>query len=97
MMLKRSPINWLLPLLLLLLLQYRLWFDDTGLVESASLKQRVTQLEQDNRVQQSENDLLLADVLELRNGTELLEEKAREDLGLIKADETFILFNEAAE
>lgn len=88
--------RWVFPALLLLVVQYRLWFDDTGLIESAALKHQVAKLEQDNAVQQQENDVLLAEVLELRNGTELLEEKAREDLGLIKRDETFVLFSDEA-
>lgn len=85
---------WVLPFVLLLIVQYRLWFDDTGLVASKTLKQQIAALEQDNNVHQAENDFLLAEVMELRQGTELLEEKAREELGLIKEGEVFILFDE---
>ena len=91
---KNSSITWLVPLVLLLLVQYRLWFDDTGLIVSQALKQKIAQLEQDNNVHQAENDFMLTEVLELRHGQELLEEKAREELGLIKQGESFVLFDD---
>lgn len=80
------------PVLLLLVLQYRIWLDDAGVVASRALEQKIAKLHQDNEVQQSENDALLAEVKDLRSGTSLLEEKAREDLGLVRKGETFILF-----
>ncbi|MDK2778519.1 MAG: septum formation initiator family protein [Pseudomonadota bacterium] len=81
-----------IPVLLLLILQYRIWFDDSGVIATRALQQKITRLHEDNEVQQSENDALLAEVGDLRSGTSLLEEKAREELGLIRKGETFILF-----
>ena len=83
---------WLLPVLLFLYLQARIWFDDTGVVANKQLEKQIIKLHSDNALQQSENQALLAEVLELRHGTELLEEKAREDLGLIRQNESFIFF-----
>ncbi|MCA6061402.1 septum formation initiator family protein [Thalassolituus sp. ST750PaO-4] len=83
---------WLVLPVLLLLLQYRIWLDDSGVVASRQLQQRIALLREDNEVQQSENDALLAEVEDLRHGQTLLEEKAREDLGLVRDGETFILF-----
>lgn len=80
------------PVLLLLILQYRIWLDDTGIVASRALEQRIAKLHEDNEVKQSENDALMAEVHDLRTGTSLLEEKAREDLGLVREGESFILF-----
>lgn len=88
---------WLLPAALLLLVQYRLWFDDTGVVSNHALEQRIALLQQDNDVQQAENDALMTEVLELRDGTALLEEKAREELGLVREGESFILFVDPPE
>lgn len=88
----RATLAWLVPLVLILVVQYRLWFDDTGFFANRELSQRITLLEQDNAVHQNTNDALLAEVLALRSGTELLEEKAREELGLIRQGESFILF-----
>lgn len=83
-----------IPILLILVVQYRLWFDDSGWFASQALKKQIAAITQDNAVHQDENNYLLAEVEELRNGTELLEEKAREELGLIKEGESFILFAE---
>lgn len=88
---------WLLPLLLLLLLQYRLWFGDSSVQASQALERRIQQLQQDNAVQQSENDALFTEVQDLRDGTSLLEEKAREELGLVREGESFILFVDPPE
>lgn len=88
----KSTTVWALPMLLLLLVQYRIWFDDTGFFANRELSQKVALLEQDNAVHQAENNALLAEVLALRSGTELIEEKAREELGLVGSGEAFILF-----
>ncbi|AHK14911.1 MAG: septum formation initiator family protein [Thalassolituus sp.] len=78
--------------LLLLLLQYRLWFDDSGVVASNELRQLTDTMESNNLHQQQVNRDLMAEVHDLKTGTALLEETAREDLGLIRDGETFILF-----
>ena len=87
--------KWILsltiPVLLILLLQYRLWFDDTGVVASWQLEQQMTELEQDIAAQQVRNDWLKAEVKDLRQSDDLIEEKAREDLGFIGQDESFYL------
>lgn len=88
---------WVLPALLLLLVQYRLWFGDSGVVSNKALERRIQQLQQDNAVKQADNDALFTEVQDLREGTLLLEEKAREELGLVREGESFILFIDAAE
>ncbi|WP_419813144.1 FtsB family cell division protein [Bacterioplanoides sp.] len=93
----RWLIYTLIPAALLLILLYRLWFDDTGLVASNELQQKIEQLQQDNEVQQNQNRALMAEVRDLKTGNEILEEKAREDLGLIREGETFILFVDPAQ
>lgn len=93
----RWLIYTLIPAALLLILLYRLWFDDTGLVASDELQQKIEQLQQDNEVQQNQNRALMAEVRDLKTGNEILEEKAREDLGLIREGETFILFVDPAK
>ncbi len=87
--------KWILsltiPVLLILLLQYRLWFDDTGVIASWQLQQQMTELEQDIAAQKVRNDWLQAEVKDLRQSDDLIEEKAREDLGFIGKDESFYL------
>ena len=77
-------------LLLLIGLQYKLWFGDGSLSEVVQLtrelelqKQKLHELEERNRI-------LEAQVLDLQNGLDAFEEKARNDLGMIKQGETFI-------
>ena len=82
----------LITILILVLvgLQYKLWFGDGSLSEVVQLtrelelqKQRLQELEARNRI-------LEAQVLDLQNGLDAFEEKARNDLGMIKQGETFI-------
>ena len=81
-----------IALILLLILQYRLWFDDSGVIASRALERQIGDLHQSNDEQSRVNHGLLNEVMDLRTGDALLEENAREDLGLIKEGETFILF-----
>ena len=86
----------MVPAFLLVVLQYRIWFDDSGVIATRSLQHSISALHQDNEVQRSENESLLAEVMDLRAGTSILEEKAREELGLVREGETFILFVDPA-
>lgn len=77
-------------IIILIGLQYKLWFGDGSLSEVVQLsreletqKEKLHQLEKRNRV-------LEAQVLDLQNGLDAFEEKARNDLGMIKQGETFI-------
>ncbi len=73
-------------------LQYRLWFGEGGVLEVKALEQKIQQQEADNQKTQEKNEALLAEVMQLKEGTEAIEEKARTDLGMIKKGETFYLF-----
>ena len=53
-----------------------------------------TQLETktfDNEIKASRNRLLRAEIIDIRQGLDAIEERARIEFGLIKKDETFIL------
>lgn len=80
--------------ILLLILQYRLWFDDSGVIASRGLEHQIGTLIDANDTQSEINRGLMSEVTDLRQGDALLEEIAREDLGLVKEGETFILFAE---
>lgn len=82
--------------LLLVWLQYRLWFAEGSLQEQAELKQRLTQLERENARLEEKNNELLEEIVSLKTSNELIEERAREDLGLIKRGETLYLFPETS-
>ncbi|AZQ09723.1 MULTISPECIES: cell division protein FtsB [Shewanella] len=74
---------------LLVLLQYRLWFGDNSLTEYFSLKDKIQMRQQTNAELQERNDVLKEEILDLKSGTEALEERARNELGLIEKGETF--------
>lgn len=76
-------------LALLICLQYRLWIDDDSLVEVWRAGQDIEVQRQENARLRERNDALDAEVQDLKQGMEAIEERAREDLGMIKEDETF--------
>lgn len=77
---------------LLLLLQYRLWLSEGGIRERQGLEAQVRVGEEGNQLLRERNDALARQVLELQEGDEMLEAVAREELGLVRQGEEFILF-----
>ncbi|HEY0721403.1 MAG TPA: cell division protein FtsB [Gammaproteobacteria bacterium] len=76
-------------IVLLLILQYTLWLGEGGLVRVWSLNEQVAAQEQENAKLRERNKALEAEVLDLKQGLEAIEERARTDLGMIKKNETF--------
>jgi len=70
-------------------LQYRLWFGDGSLSEVVQLNTELELQKQKLRELEERNRKLEAQVLDLQNGLDAYEEKARNDLGMIKKGETF--------
>jgi len=83
--------RWLIWLLigLLALLQYRLWVGDGSLAEVWNLYQQVEEQKEENRQLRERNQALEAEVTDLKQGLEAIEERAREELGMVRDDETF--------
>lgn len=77
---------------LLVLLQYQLWLGDGGISERRSLESQVASDSKENRSLRQRNEALADRVIELQEGDEMLEAVAREDLGLVREGEEFILF-----
>ena len=77
---------------LLMLLQYRLWFGEGGINERQSLEAQLANDSAENQRLTQRNEALADRVIELQNGQEMLEAVAREDLGLVREGEEFILF-----
>jgi len=75
--------------LVLALLQYRLWFSDQGVPEVMRLRAEIAAQTAANDAQAARNDRLAAEVQNLKVGTGALEERARSELGMIGASETF--------
>ncbi len=70
-------------------LQYRLWFGKHSIPEYLALEQDLAQQQQQNHNLRQRNSLLIADIEDLKIGLESIEERARNELGLIKPGETF--------
>lgn len=83
--------RWLLALLLVLLavLQYRFWFAEGSLAEQRRLERLVREQTETNRRLAERNALLESEVLELQQGNITVEQRAREELGLVKQGEVF--------
>ena len=78
-----------LLLLVLLALQYKMWFGEGGYRDVQRLAQRVEEQARENEVLAQRNRELQAEVEDLRQGLEAIEERARSDLGMIREDEEF--------
>ncbi len=76
-------------LILFALLQYRLWFGQHSVSDYWQRKAELEQQQTANEELAKRNRLLLADVNDLRQGLEAIEERARNELGLIRDDEIF--------
>lgn len=77
-------------LVLLILSQYRLWFAEEGsLAELHRLQHEVERQEAQNASLRDRNAQLEQEVLELQQGLETVEERARQDLGMIREGETY--------
>ena len=83
--------RWLLAVLVVLLLglQYRLWFAEGSLAERHRLQQQVEDQVRLNKELQARNAVLEREVLELQNGVSGVEQRAREELGLVREGETY--------
>ncbi|MGB0734036.1 MAG: cell division protein FtsB [Pontibacterium sp.] len=74
---------------LLLALQYRLWFGDSNLPSLWQLEAQVAEQKSENAKLQERNARLEAEIKDLKSGLSALEERARNELGMIREGETF--------
>jgi cell division protein FtsB len=83
--------KWLSAALLVVvvLLQYRIWLSEDGLRELRRLEGAVATQRAENGQLTERNRQLAAEVRDLKNGMQALEERARSELGMIASNETF--------
>jgi len=74
---------------LFVLLQFKLWLGEGGFTEVARLERRVETQQQTNDELLQRNSRLQAEVEDLRERLDAVEERARNELGLIKPAEEF--------
>lgn len=86
--------RWLLAGLvaLLVLLQYRLWLAEGGIAEAVRLQARIEEEQKRNAALEARNADLERQVLDLQSGNRVVEQRAREELGLVKEGEIFYQF-----
>ena len=86
-----SNLRWLLVVTgtVAVLLQAQLWFSDGGYRKTVKLREAVADQRELNEQLRNRNAALDAEVINLKQGLEAAEERARTDLGMIGPRETF--------
>lgn len=87
---------WVLLVVFILGLQYRLWVGENSLAELWGVKVELQEQRAINSDLKSRNDVLKAEVADLKKGLDAIEERARSELGMIKQAETFYQLVEPA-
>jgi cell division protein FtsB len=75
---------------LLVLVQAELWFGKGGVPRMVDLQRKLAAQQATNGQARHRNEQLAAEVSDLKEGLEMVEEKARFELGMIKPDEIFV-------
>jgi cell division protein FtsB len=75
---------------LIVLIQYPLWLGKGGWVRAWDNDRQLAAQKAHNQRLQARNDALEAEVRDLKQGTEALEERARFELGMVRQDEVFV-------
>lgn len=84
--------RWLTVVLgaLLLVVQADLWFGRFSLPYTMTLRSQLAAQQAANDAARERNTRLLAEVSDLKEGLEMVEEKARSELGMVRTDEILV-------
>jgi cell division protein FtsB len=74
---------------MLLSLQYRIWFGPHDAFDALALRGELAEQRIENERLLERNRALAAEVRDLKQGGDAVEERARSELGMVKTDETF--------
>ncbi len=77
-------------LILLLVLQGQLWFGRGSVPNVARLSEELATQQRSNAQAELANARIEAEIRDLREGLEMVEEKARSELGMVKPNEIFV-------
>ena len=77
-------------LLLIALVHAELWFGKGGVPRVMELQSKLSDQKAANDLAKLRNDQLVAEVSDLKEGLEMVEEKARFELGMVKPDEIMV-------
>lgn len=83
---------FIILIIALVALQYKLWLGDTGFRHWQLIEKKITQRTEQNEKLLLRNQVLEADIEELKEGDQALEEQARHELGMVKEGEKYYQF-----
>jgi len=86
----RSRIVPIILVLLLLIVQWQLWTGRGSVRDVTQLQEKLTQQKEANARAALANDRLANEVNDLKEGLEMVEERARQELGMVKPNEVFV-------
>ncbi|VTU23067.1 MULTISPECIES: cell division protein FtsB [unclassified Variovorax] len=86
----RSRIVPIILVLLLLILQWQLWTGRGSVRDVAQMEQKMAELKEANTKAAQNNERLASEVNDLKEGLEMVEERARQELGMVKPNEVFV-------
>ncbi|MGP1630719.1 MAG: septum formation initiator family protein [Giesbergeria sp.] len=87
-----SRIVTVVLLLLLAAVQGQLWLGRGSIPRVASMQQQLRTQNMANAAAAEANQRLASEVQDLREGLDMVEEKARSELGMVKPDEIFVQY-----
>jgi cell division protein FtsB len=85
----QRTVTWTL-LTILVVLQGQLWIGRGSLPEVWRLQQQLSQQAHLNEQAVITNQRLNAELMDLKNGLEMVEERARKEIGMVRANEIFV-------
>ena len=84
-----------LLLTLLLVLQAQIWFGRGSVPNVRQMQLKLDEMSRQNQQAQAENERLASEVRDHKEGLDMVEEKARSELGMVKPNEIFVQFSNA--
>jgi cell division protein FtsB len=87
----------LVPAVLVMLLglfQAQLWMGRGSIPSVREMQQQLEEQLANNKLRQANNDQLATEIKDLQEGLEMVEEKARSELGMVKPNEMFVQFTD---
>lgn len=85
--------RFVIPLILVLLVglfHAQLWLGRGSIPNVREMQERLDEQLAKNTLAQASNDQLAAEIKDLQEGLEMVEEKARNELGMVKPNEMFV-------
>ena len=87
-----SRVATVVLLALLAVVQGQLWLGRGSLFQVNSMEQQLRHQKDANDAAHESNERLASEVKDLREGLDMVEEKARGELGMVKPDEMFVQY-----